>query len=96
MKNTVLVAIIVVIIIAIGIYYAFFQVGPTPTTVEQACINSGGTVRLGLCCKTTGDFPNMCLIGPCGCSPANTHEVTICDCGEGKCWDSDRAECVTI
>jgi len=95
MKNIILIAIIVVIIIAIGVYYAFFQVGPTQT-VEQACINSGGTVRLGLCCKTTGDFPNMCLIGPCGCSPANTHEVTICDCGEVKCWDSDRAECVTI
>ncbi|ODS39279.1 MAG: hypothetical protein A7316_05940 [Candidatus Altiarchaeales archaeon WOR_SM1_86-2] len=54
---------------------------------EQACIDSGGTVRTGLCCKSVGDFPNTCTIGACGCSPENSHEVKICDCGEGKCFD---------
>ena len=64
--------------------------------LEQACVNSGGTVRTSLCCLSTNDFPNLCLIGPCGCSPENSHEVKICDCGEGKCWDSNRQECVNF
>ena len=65
-------------------------------TLEQACIDSGGTVTTSLCCLSTNDFPNLCLIGPCGCSPSNSHEVKVCDCEEGKCWDSDRQECVTF
>ena len=79
---------------AISVYYAFFQAGSTTTTLEQACINSGGTVISSLCCKMTNDFPNMCLIGPCGCSPENSHEVKICDCGERRCWDSEEIACV--
>lgn len=59
----------------------------TPSEKEQACIASGGTVGIGLCCKAVGDFPNLCLVGACGCSLANSHEVKICDCGEGKCFD---------
>jgi len=95
MKNTVLIAIIIVVIAAIAVYYAFFQVGPSPTG-EQDCINAGGTVKTSLCCLSTGDFPNLCSVGPCGCSPTNSHEVKICDCGEGKCWDSEGRECVTL
>ncbi len=53
---------------------------------STACLDSGGTVRLNLCCKSVTDFPDTCLIGACGCSPDNSHEVKICDCGEGKCW----------
>jgi len=64
--------------------------------LEQACIDSGGTVKTSLCCLTTDDFPNMCLVGPCGCSQANSHNVKICDCGEGKCWDTNRAECISV
>ncbi|GAI55743.1 unnamed protein product, partial [marine sediment metagenome] len=56
---------------------------------EQACIDSGGTISTSLCCKATGDFPNLCLIGPCGCSPENSHEVKVCDCGEKKCFDGN-------
>lgn len=63
---------------------------------EELCVNSGGTVTTSSCCLSTNDFPDTCLIGPCGCSPENSHEVKICDCGEGKCWDSDRTECITI
>lgn len=56
---------------------------------EQSCTDSGGTVRTSLCCESTGDFPNNCLIGACGCSPENSHEVQICDCGEDKCFDGN-------
>jgi hypothetical protein len=56
---------------------------------EQACTNSGGTVTERLCCESAGDFPNLCLIGACGCSPDNSHEVKTCDCGDGKCFDGN-------
>jgi len=59
---------------------------------EQACINSGGTVKTGTCGEP-GDFPNTCAIGACPpCYPEECHEVKICDCGEKKCWDG--TECV--
>jgi hypothetical protein len=61
---------------------------------EQACIDSGGTVENAVCCLATTDFPNICLIGPCGCSPENSHEIKICNCGEGKCFDGNT--CVTV
>lgn len=64
------------------------------TEQEQACIDSGGQVSTSLCCEATNDFPNTCLVGPCGCAPENSHEVKICDCGEGKCFDGE--ECVDI
>ncbi len=57
------------------------------TEQEQACISSGGTVTIAMCCESTGDFPDLCLIGPCGCSPENSHEVKICDCGPDECFD---------
>jgi len=90
--STVMVAVIIIIIIAA----IFISASNVETTIEDACINSGGTVVTSLCCRTTSDFPDMCLIGPCGCSPANSHEVNICDCGEGKCWDSNIEECVNL
>jgi len=60
---------------------------------EQTCINSGGQVSESLCCKSTNDFPNLCLIGPCGCSPDNSHQVKICDCGNDKCFNGN--ECMS-
>ena len=66
---------------------------PELTEKEQACIDSGGTVTTSMCCKNTDDFPNFCIIGPCGCSPENSHEVKICDCGLDKCFDG--TECVS-
>jgi len=57
------------------------------TTTEQACISLGGTVETSLCCNSTMDFPNSCLIGACGCSPTNSHQVKICNCGKGKCFN---------
>ena len=57
---------------------------------EQLCIDSGGKVLTSMCCKQTIDFPNLCLIGPCGCSPNNSHQIKTCDCGAGKCFNGDQ------
>ena len=65
----------------------------TLTTEEQGCIDSGGEVSTSMCCKSASDFPNLCLIGACGCSPENSHEVKVCDCETDKCFDG--TECVT-
>ena len=46
------------------------------------------------CCASSGDFPNTCLIGACGCAPANSHQVKTCDCGPGKCFDGSA--CVAV
>jgi hypothetical protein len=64
-------------------------------TTDELCTASGGTVTNRLCCKSADDFPNTCLIGACGCSPDNSKEIKVCDCGEGKCWDSTKQACVT-
>ena len=66
---------------------------------EHACAISDGTIKTSLCCKSTEDFPNSCLIGACGCSITDSHEVKICDCGEGKCFDGSKcinSENITI
>lgn len=56
-------------------------------TKDQACLDSGGTVESGTCCQSAGDFPNLCLIGACGCVPTSSHQVKTCNCGERKCFD---------
>jgi len=85
---------IIIIIIVVGLGYWIYQSTPEELSEkEQACVNSGGQVSASLCCKATGDFPNLCLIGPCGCSPENSHEVKICDCGPDKCFNG--SECVS-
>jgi hypothetical protein len=63
-------------------------------TQEQGCLNSGGIVSMSSCCKLSGDFPNSCLIGACGCSPTDSHQVKTCDCGESKCFDGNS--CVSV
>lgn len=57
---------------------------------EQECLNSGGTVTIASCCKSSGDFPNSCLIGACGCSSTDSHQVKVCDCGVNKCFDGNK------
>jgi hypothetical protein len=54
---------------------------------DDGCASSGGTVVTGSCCLSSGDFPNSCMIGACGCSLEDSHDVKTCDCGEGKCFD---------
>jgi len=64
------------------------------TKKQKSCLNSGGTVSTSSCCQATDDFPNTCLIGACGCSPTDSHQVKVCDCGDGKCFDG--SECIAI
>ena len=59
---------------------------------EAGCTSSGGTVSKGLCCTSTSDFPNTCVTGACGCSPANSHEVKTCQCPSGKCFDGSKCQ----
>lgn len=54
---------------------------------EQLCLISGGKVSVSLCCKLSNNFPDSCLIGACGCSPDNSREIKICDCGIDKCFN---------
>ncbi len=63
------------------------------TKKEKSCTDSGGTVSTNFCCKSAVDFPSSCLIGPCGCSLSNSHEVKVCDCGLDKCFNGK--ECVS-
>jgi len=83
---------IIIIIVVGGLGYWIYQSMTAPeesSAKEQACTNSGGEISTSLCCEAVDDFPNLCLIGSCGCSPENSQEVKICDCGEGKCFDGN-------
>ncbi len=66
------------------------DVTPEEARKEQSCLISGGTVKASFCCLSVSDFPNLCLIGACGCSLENSHQVKTCDCGEGKCFDGNK------
>jgi hypothetical protein len=82
--------IVIIIIIAAGLGYWIYQSSPVSQEIkERICLISGGQVTTSLCCNLTGDFPNSCLIGACGCSPTNSHQVKKCDCGEGKCFNGN-------
>jgi hypothetical protein len=82
MSKKIIFVLIVTIAVVIGIGFWFYQ-----TKEEQTCVLSGGSIKTSLCCNLTGDFSNSCLIGACGCSPTNSHQVKVCDCGEGKCFN---------
>ena len=69
------------------------EVTPELVKNEQSCLISGGSIKTSSCCLSVEDFPNTCLIGACGCSLENSHQVKTCDCGEEKCWDG--RECVS-
>ena len=97
------IALIIIAVIAIGL--TFYIIGsqvpedsgeqpeelPEELTEEgQACIDSGGIITTALCCESAGDFPGDCAIGACGCAPEYSHEVKVCNCGEGKCFDGKK------
>jgi len=79
MSKTFFIIIALVIIVAGCLIYLWMN-------KEQVCLISGGTVATSSCCKATGDFPDTCLIGACGCSSQYSHEVKVCDCGADKCF----------
>jgi hypothetical protein len=58
-----------------------------PLTPERGCLGSGGTVTTATCCTSVSDFPNTCGIGACGCAPDESHEVRVCTCAAGSCFD---------
>jgi hypothetical protein len=96
--NKILVLIVSIVAIA-AIAYLFFTMtyireSPPIIMPDDQCDFSGGTVVTQLCCGSASDFPNMCTIGACGCSADNSHQVKVCDCGQGKCWDSEKKACV--
>ena len=86
---------VIILIVVVGLGYWFYQSTLAPeelTEKEQACIDSGGEITTTLCCESTGDFPDLCVVGACSCVPEDSHEVKTCDCGTDKCFDGD--ECV--
>lgn len=66
-----------------------FGITDVPTEKELACIASGGTVGTSYCCLAVGDFPDTCAIGACGCAPGANHEVKVCNCPAGYCFDGN-------
>jgi hypothetical protein len=96
--------IILIIIIILGeVGYLYYQSNTIPekgSSREQACIDSGGTVSIGWCWKSGGNFSNTCLIGGCDCPPGFINhllygrKVKFCDCGLGKCFDGER--CISL
>jgi hypothetical protein len=61
-----------------------------------SCLASGGMVTKEMCCKSAQDFPDTCLIGACGCSPEDSKETLVCQCGAGMCFDSATDSCMPI
>jgi len=66
----------------------------TISELEQACLDSGGEVSTSSCCISTSDLPDLCAVGACGCAPGDSHEVEVCNCGTGQCFDGTA--CVAI
>jgi hypothetical protein len=68
------------------------------TSLETACINSGGTVTTATCCESTEDFyiATSKTIGACGCSAENSHEISVCACPEKTYWTGATCEDVYI
>lgn len=59
---------------------------------SEPCSAAGATVGMQLCCNATGDFPNLCAIGACGCAPMNSHMVRVCQCPNGRCWNGNACQ----
>jgi len=58
------------------------------TSMEQLCLDTGGQPSTASCCIGANDYPNLCLIGACGCSPDNSEITKVCDC-LGSCFNSE-------
>ena len=62
---------------------------PLTSDQHQACLDAGGSIKDMLCCKSQQDWPDMCLMGSCGCGPDDSHKIKVCDCGPDKCFDGE-------
>lgn len=56
------------------------------TGLSSLCTSTGGQVSSASCCASSSDFPNMCLVGACGCSPSSSHTVAVCTCPSNSCF----------
>jgi len=61
---------------------------------QQGCLASGGTLSTIRCCTGAPQFPDTCSIGPCGCAPDLSTEVSVCDCGQAACFDRSVRACI--
>jgi hypothetical protein len=62
------------------------MVDPLFGNYANRCLATNGQPSHSACCAATGDFPDTCSVGACGCSPANSHDVATCICPLGGCW----------
>lgn len=61
---------------------------------KLACTNSGGILGTTQCCNSASNFPNTCNVGACGCALAYSHNITVCNCGAGRCFNG--TSCVPL
>ena len=66
----------------------------TIKTAEERCTDSGGYVTLTSCCEGVEDFPDLCVIGACGCSESSSIPIKTCNCGKGMCFNG--YQCVAV
>jgi hypothetical protein len=66
-----------------------FAACPVASGAVKACVDSGGTAITISCCNAVNDFPNSCISNICGCLPADSKNIKICNCGESKCFNGE-------
>ena len=60
-------------------------------SAESGCTDSGGTVSGLSCCVSVADFPASCnQVGPFLCACAELHQIKMCNCPTGKCFDGTQ------
>jgi hypothetical protein len=52
-----------------------------------ACLRTGGKLGAASCCAATGDYPDTCATGACGCAPDASVTVKTCSCPTDECFD---------
>ncbi len=60
------------------------------TGLEALCLSTGGAVDNVYCCMGTEAFPDLCLIGACGCSPTASDVTPICQCPANTCFTKEE------
>ncbi len=60
------------------------------TDAASACTQTGGLLGSASCCAATGDFPNTCVTGACGCAASASHTVQTCRCPTDECFDPEK------
>jgi len=63
------------------------------STASQCFLTAMGRVSASICCAGTGDFPDTCNVGACGCSSASSHSVNTCLCPGGGCFSAANNSC---